>query len=352
VTSTPTYSLEALERRWELEKTPQIGLRLAEQYGFQEKISAAIETLVAGLEVYPTHTASRVALSRHLVDAGRFDEAVPHLEQIVVLDPAHLVANKLLVETYAEVGRTDEARDKLAIYEMMGEGDSDIERLHELLEVAERREKPQSTEPRPAGGPEDVPIEASEGVEHEADQPFSRPNETDTPFPRLPVAASSPAEGDQPFAQAWAQDNLSDYWQAVADEGIFAFEPPEAPEEPVERDESEQPSAAGDSTVTLGELYREQGHSEEAVEVFEEVLAREPENRAAQRGLEVTREPAVVAVPVVPFLAVDAVDAPDVDNAQDEGASEPSSTPGLLERKKLALTSYLGRIRQADTRGL
>ena len=318
MTSTPTYSLEALERRWQLEKTPQIGLRLAEQYGFQEKISAAIETLAAGLEVYPTHIASRVALSRHLVDTGRFDEAVLHLEQIVVRDPAHLVANKLLVETYAGVGRTDDAREKLDIYEMMGAGDADIERLHELLEAAERRGNSQSAELEPAAGPGDVPSEASEGIRR---------------------------EDDQPFAPALAPGRLSDYWQEVAEEGIFTFEPPEEPLELDQPEELDEPGAVGNSTVTLGELYREQGHREEAVEVFEEVLTREPENRAARRGLEVTREPEPAAAPVAPAAG-------DAGDAGDTSASEEGSTSGLVERKKQALTTYLGRIRRADASGI
>lgn len=345
MTSIPTYSLEALERRWQLEKTPQVGLRLAEQYGFQEKISAAIETLAAGLEVYPTHIASRVALSRYLVVTGRLAEAVPHLERIVVRDPAHLVANKLLVEAYASVGRTDDASEKLDIYEMMGAGDADIERLHELLEAAQRRGQPQSAEPEPARGPGDVPTEASEGIQRGTDQPFGRPTEPEPPVPRLSVAESTPAEGDEPFASALAPGKLSDYWQAVAQEGIFTFEPPEESLEPEEPEEPDEPSAVGNSTVTLGELYREQGHREEAVEVFEEVLTREPENQAAKLGLEITTEPAAEAVAVAPGAESEG-------DAEDAVASEDGSKPGLVERKKLALTTYLDRIRQADASGI
>ena len=333
MTSTPTYSLEALERRWELEKTPQVGLRLAEQYRLQDKISAAIETLAAGLEVYPTHTASRVALSRYLVDTGRLDEAVPHLEQIVMRDPAHLVGNKLLVEAYAGVGRTDEAREKLAVYEMMGAGDADIERLAELLEAEQRRGDSESAELDPAGGSGPVPTEVSEGIKRGTDQPFGRPTGLDTLVARVPVAAAVPDEADQPFAPALAPGKLSDYWQKVADEGIFTFHRAEEPE---------QPAAVGDSTVTLGELYWEQGHREEAVEVFEDVIAREPENQSARRGLEVTREPVAEAGP----------GAPPASAAGDADASEDGSTPGLVERKKLALITYLERIRQADASGI
>lgn len=410
------YSLESLERRWQLEKTPQVGLRLAEEHRRRGNLASSIEVLAAGLEVYPTHTASRVALSRDLVDGDRFKEAVPHLEQIVALDPTHLVANKLLVGAYAGVGRVDDARDKLAIYEMMGEGDKDIERLHALLEVADRKgpvaeEKPAAEQP-PTGltestvafaGEEGVdgaavfrqglrvphspeaplapvpdrtpiesrqdsvaPVDEPKGAAPAMSEPFGEPVEpvsTAEATARASGAVSVRAQDDEPFGPA-VFDEAFDYWKDVADEGIFAFEATEGRVSPTFEERggpvsgplglSEPPDSAseardraeiGESSATLGALYLEQGHTEEAVEVFEEVLTREPENEAARLGLEGTGVSPMSDVPTLPAAPVARIEDPAEESRQDAALS-------LVERKKLALVAYLGQIRQAAEAGI
>lgn len=386
------YSLESLERRWQLEKTPQVGLRLAEQYRRQGNLSASIEALTAGLETYPTHTSSRVALSRYLVDGERFEEAVPHLEKIVTLDPTHLVANKLLVGAYAGVGRLEDARDKLAIYEMMAEGDADIDRLHELVSESGSRgssrlvpthsEEEQVMPPlapvAPAGEAAGsklgarsenlLPSAKLESHSIEATSEFARGSvnsaespqdvsldlpfgQIEVPEPELaPEPAARTASVDEPFGLAMTPAKPDAYWQKVADEGIFSFETPE-PAEPVRFEvegeagsgavtlEPDLPGEEPSTTATLGNLYLEQGHKREAKEVFEEVLQREPENEVAQSGLEETREPESAP------LALEAAAEPDATN-------EIVPATSVVERKKQILITYLGQIRQAVAAGV
>lgn len=373
-----SYSLEALERRWQVEKTPQVGLRLAEEHRKNGDLEASIETLAAGLEVYPNHTASRVALSRYLVDGARFSEAVDHLEQIVSLDPAHLVANKLLVGAYAGVGRIEDARDKLAIYEMMGEGDSDIERLQELVRDAEAsRDRPlapaASTEDSGEGdseaetvlparetGAEDRTDSAAGALGEESspvwgtrsDGPEPAPAAETSPLPAgadeeafappaaepaaAPQAAASP---DEPFGAAFEATPASSYWDQVADEGIFALDQESSEAAPEAEDTGDEPAseaasppAAGEAagagaTITLGKLYLEQGHREQAAEAFEEVLAREPNNQAARRELEAVTQTGSTAVPL-------------------------DSTASPVDRRRAALETYRDRLRKAIAAGI
>ncbi len=71
------------------------------------------------------------------------------------------------------------------------------------------------------------------------------------------------------------------------------------------------------ATVTLGQLYLEQGHAAEAQEIFTEVLRREPDNRAAQEALA----------------------------GVERGAGDT-----LAARRAFALTRYLERLRRGSAR--
>lgn len=398
MTADSSYSLEALERRWQLDKTPQVGLRLAEEYRRSADFDSAIVTLASGLEVYPTHTSTRVALSRYLVDAGRFSEAVPHLEQIVSLDPAHLVANKLLVGAYAGVGRVDEARDKLAIYEMMGEGDADIERLRELIETASAEpaaaDDPFETQAAVDSDPGFVPLAetpdapAEPEAEADADRGSASQGTGDhrdltaelasgvrgegagqtaeaTPVEEPAAAAVEPpprevaAGFEEPFGTAFEAVSTSNYWEGVADEGIFSLEadsvlapaapaagedrernPPSASpvfEDAVEAFSVAPPAASTSldansdadtvvgSTVTLAKLYLEQGHRDKAIEVLHEVLKLDPDNQEARRELELIETAAGV---------------------ESDGVSSP------VQRRRAILTAYRTRLRRAVAAGL
>ena len=48
-------------------------------------------------------------------------------------------------------------------------------------------------------------------------------------------------------------------------------------------------SSAGDVTVTLGRLYLQQGHREDAALIFEQLLQQDPDNAEARRGLALAR---------------------------------------------------------------
>src|SRR6185503_13670129 len=96
---------------------------------------------------------------------------------------------------------------------------------------------------------------------------------------------------------------------ALFSEGLFARVPDPEPAAPPEPDRPAPSSvAAPEATVTLGELYRRQGHLGEAAEIFNAVLDREPDNAAAQDGLALTHEaanaaPIAAPAPPEPMLA-------------------------------------------------
>ena len=112
--------------------------------------------------------------------------------------------------------------------------------------------------------------------------------------------------------------------------------PAEEPlEEPVEEAASEPPA-----TATLGDLYLRQGYHAEAERMYREVLEREPENAAAQAGLE-----RIAALGPRP-------EAPEVDARRLLVGYRPDPGLGtdaeLRARKAFVLNRYLERLRQGD----
>ena len=144
-----------------------------------------------------------------------------------------------------------------------------------------------------------------------------------------PEAAQSEAAAapePEPLVSGSAQDG------AASMERTPAASSATRPEESSSRHAASPPRGApvasdGDpgATVTLGRLYREQGHHERAAEVFRTVLEREPGNEEARRELDVAGE---------------------------GSASSDASERTLAERKREVLVAFRARIRQAVAAGV
>lgn len=108
-----------------------------------------------------------------------------------------------------------------------------------------------------------------------ADEPTTEPTWPELDEPGSGATEVWDATLDMPRAAA--------EWMAPAGEPVFEFEV-EAPAAGLE-----QPAAgpaAPAATVTLAQLYLEQGHVEEAERILQEILSREPESRSAREALD------------------------------------------------------------------
>lgn len=303
-----TEFIDELLQRWQADPTPQLSLQLAEELRRLDRRDEAIPVLQRALEEHPNHVAAQVALGRFRLELGQKEEARRILEQVVAHDPTHLVASKLLVGLYLEAGRRRMAQDRLDLYKLLNERDPEIQMLEERL-----------TGRRAAA--------------------VGRP---------LTVAEIAGRTDGGPFVGLWEGLGEEPYWQAVGAEGIFpvagmlarsasaaaALEPESAPELESAPDTApatfEPPPPA--ATLTLADLYLEQGHLDEAESTVREVLDLEPGHAAAlQRLEEIERRregPRAVAPP----------------------AAEGPVSGDLRARKIAALRQYLERIRAAAGR--
>ena len=295
-TSQPT-SLDALHQRWKVDPTPQLSLHLADELGRHNRQAEAVEVLEQTLRAHPEHVAAQVALGRVRLALGQHLPASQVLEKVVTDDPTHLVANKLLVNLYLDLGKEKQARDRLDLYALLNESDPDIEQL-------ERKFAPYVVFRLPS-----LPPPPPDLATLEPPSPAARAPE---------VVAARPTRPADPFPEVWEGIGDGEYWRRIAAEGIFPLSANAAPTEPV--------SSTEEATVTIGELYLQQGHLPEAASTFREVLEREPENLQAREGLEeieLQQAPPVAETPPVGQVA------------------EVESK----ERKARALKDYLRRLR-------
>lgn len=299
-------SIDELRERWEADPSPQLSLQLAEEYRRHDRRQEAVEVLAQALEEHPEHIAAQVALGRYRLEMGELDGARELLEQVAQADPTHLVASKLLVTLYIDAGEKNQARDRLDLYKLLNESDPDIESLEDQLEGR-----------TPAPDVPDAPVAPVE--------------------PKV-VVVDVPRNGD-PFRDLRAGLDSAAYWEAVGAEGIFPVSrapkpsPPAGEPQPETSDVDEVPGA----TVTLANLYMQQGHLEDAKAAFDEVLEREPENSEAMAGLEEVRRLHSESLADSPAIAE-----PPTNDEEADG--------DLGARKIQALNDYLQRIRAAEKR--
>ncbi len=341
--------IDALRERWETERSRGLTLELAGEYRRRGEPERALEVLAADLEIHPEHAAARVAKGRCHLDLDQREQAGRELGQVAIQDPAHLDANQLLAELHIRQGDRARARDRLDLFELLGGDGAVLEALAERLEsaaaepaeaapafetealpVVESEAPPAiETEVLPAvdaevlpavesempaavdtRAPEAEPAMAVDGEPREASRP--EPPESPRPEPSKPgaepltqPAAEEPAPavhaaragagGDpDPFVLLeWIEFDESRYEAALVAEGLFAIPrgvrvaARESAPESATTGAAPAAAPAGEPspTLTLGELYRKQGHRAEAAGIFRQILESQPGNVRAARAL-------------------------------------------------------------------
>ena len=346
----------------------------------QTFVLEAITVLRAGLEAHPRHIASQVLLGRCLVELEQWPEARDLLEGVTKRDPTHLVANKLLVETYLATGLKTEARDRLDLYTLLNDSDPDIEALDQRLSsVAEELPVPETTPSEVVESKGDTPV-ASEVVEpatEEEEIPVA--SEVDSPAPsevvepatsevEIPVASdtvdlepsvtaftrdesettlggSPGGSAPEPFGDLWGDPEQGRLADDLEGGDVFGLtSPAETVEKPSTQSMVPETAVGGEAgtdgeagidgedtpaaTVTLGNLYLQQGHRDDAAAIFAELLNGNADNVAARVGLA-----AATSKTEWPLTALDLV------------AREVLDRAAVGERKAALLRGYLARLK-------
>ncbi|MFL6195243.1 MAG: tetratricopeptide repeat protein [Thermoanaerobaculia bacterium] len=240
--------LAQLKSRWEADPTSRIFLQLAEEYRHQGRVREALEVLDRGLKEHPGYLSALVARGRCLLELGEPEAARDVLERVVKQDATQMVANKLLVRAYLDTGDPERARERLDLYSLLNDRDPEIEELRRRLRAMEQppqvpptsdRSSPGFQGSRPPAPSDDIfdlgPAAAPAPLRRGGDDLFeldapARPAPSPAPAPAVEAAETTEAEADDVlFPGLASRESRRRYLNALAAEGLFAFEPePEA----------------------------------------------------------------------------------------------------------------------------
>lgn len=286
----PATNPKIEELRFRLKTDPRSRLfyQLAEELRRAGHFAEAEQVLRSGLNVYPAYLAAWVSLGRALRELKNDTAAVEALSKAMQLDPGNVVAARLLADAHLSLGDTVEAIKKYKLVHALLPGDEELKNTIERLEREINPPEIHPPEPEPPPPPvilshfaaqEDIPV-----PEPLQDSPFDK---TTPPFdestgdaePMLIAHDESPFEEPADGATVAAFDIEQPsgmHIDAPLEEEADVFAPVVV----------EAPPAEPTNTFTMAELYERQGLVHEAQHIYENILARDPENGDARAKLD------------------------------------------------------------------
>ena len=309
-----------LKKRLELDPGSRLFVALAEEYRKTGRFAEALSTLQKGLLAHPHYVSAQVALGRAYLESGQITEAIATFSKVLVADPGNLVSAKSLADIYLSRGESVESIKKYKLYRALS-GDRNVDDIIQRLEaeiapppppphLSEATVPPPPTFVEKPSGPirHSRSVETSDVREPPAEDPFDitsvtfeagddsapavdegpfgvlsrdmplnlpkhslRPTPTPTPVPPAPVAAQ---EGEEDPAKTRAI-RVSDFLGTSA----RGTSPAPAPEPP-----QQTPAAAPEEAGrTLADLYFAQGHYAEALRIYDDLVAANPQDEEIKR---------------------------------------------------------------------
>ena len=349
--------IEELRFRIKTDPKSRLFYQLAEELRKVKAYEEAEQVLRTGLTHNPAYLAAWVSLGRALREGGKPGDSIEAFTKALQLDPGNAVAARLMADAYLEIGEKLEAVKKYKLVRALLPVDEDLNALIERLEdevnpitilkeppadaaaeAAVAQDSPfavespfagDDTRPKRDDEADSAPFTDEEVGVATADVEPMRVAHEESPFEE-PVAPASTADAldlEQPLgmhvepAPVTAEVPHPSLWP---DEGPAAdvFEPSEPA--PV----LEAPATAPEdlaNTVTMADLYVQQGFIDRAQSIYESILDKDPNNddvRAKLDALESRPRGEGLAVPVEP--PVEAAPAP--------AAAAPNRTSEKLEQ--------------------
>ncbi len=269
--------IDRLEERAARDPRTHTFARLADLYRKAGELDRALQVIESGLRQHPHYLNARIVHARLLRELGRRGEAVVAFERVLQIDSENLVARTALTEM-----REGERPGPAAMPEAPAGAVSSgwLARLE--ADWHSGRDEPPGTPGPPSAEVPEATVEepGSEGATDEADAPEPEP-----------VAESDVAAGPEPAPSTEPEPAPSTEPEpapAVESEPAAAAEPEPEPTAAAWASPGRE-NARDLETATLAELYARQGLLDEAIGIFERLLARDPYNARLATSLEEAR---------------------------------------------------------------
>lgn len=240
--------IERLTELYEKDPTARVFAPLADAYRKSRLYDEAIDILKKGLEIHPDYVSAHLVLARCYYEKDMLQLAKDSLERVLELDQQNVVTLRLLGDILFRLGDEEKA---LARYKEV------IEMDPTNLEVQALMEK---IVPSASKETKSVPIEPH------------------------PVPPEQPPEEKSILSPT----HSAEAGEVLPEEALIGEkETPELEKEgTTKEEEARQPVETSFATLTLAEIYEEQGFLEKALEVYEQLLESNPEDEQLKAKVE------------------------------------------------------------------
>jgi len=392
--------IEELRARLKADPKSRIFYPLAEELRKVSQFTEAEQVLHTGLANHPTYLSAWVSLGRVMRDLGKNDQAVEALTKALQLDPGNVVAARILADAYLALGEKVEAIKKYKLVHALLPSDEELEATIERLEKELHPPAPVPVEPEPVAIPEAAPEQppvmdetpwASEPEAAAEAEVFAAAEEEQATGDAIPMAAT---HAESPFEEPAADFGYSaDAFSIEQPEAMhvepmpvsaelpsevmsaeFESEPetepadffapaaePEPEVEPVMEIglasdmpfpiTAELPPPAADDfskTITMADLYAKQGLVDEARDIYEDILARDPNNDGVRAKLD-----ALTGDVAQPLMSVPEIE-PEPEYEPEPVFAAPAPTEvSVPHTSKIArLEGWLAKVARRDIGGI
>lgn len=327
--------------------TSRLFVPLAEEYLKCDLVDEAIIVLVEGIKNHPSYVAARVMLGKIYLQENRISEAQAEFEKVIAINSDNILAHKKLAVIYQGQGQLPRALETCKKVLMIDPSDKEAKGLMGALEMApdtsvQLEEAAASSSPPLVAGPGPASEAEMKGADPASPiEPVSRVEEilNQDPPPEMsiekgPMLIDSPVFSEEssfgvreePGVSFQAEDNPPEVSEnqkpAAALAEVVGEAPVENPAIAEERNSIREDSWEGDKTVvagfdiasqekesvpsptvevtstsdeedqkeapllsaTLASLYMSQGHYQEAADVYQKLLARDPSDEESREG--------------------------------------------------------------------
>jgi len=313
-----TSEIEKLEKRWAENPKGRNFAPLADAYRKAGELDRALELCTAGLELHPDYVSAHIVFGRCLIDQKNDPGASDVFRKVLTLDPENVLALKILAEIAERGGRHDEAAEwltrLLAADPMNGDA---AEHLARAKSRAAQADEPASPTLDVRGTPADIEtfdgtvdfnavahsaakadgIEVQEEVELKPQDlvveglahtqfeagflgtPPDMAEQDDEPKIDLPLIMPDDVAEAAAAAPAFAEEELPPPFAAAQRTPAPPTPPPAAVALSDDDGAADTAALSGVEPVlteTMAELYLRQGHQEDALRVYQALLAQRP----------------------------------------------------------------------------
>ncbi len=246
--------IERLKEKVDRDPHSKLFVPLAEEYKKIGMLDKAIETLIKGLERYPSYMSARVSLGKIYLDKGMLDKAGAEFEKVVSTIPDNLYAHKKLAEIYGALSMREKAIEELKMVLKLNPLDLDAEKNLSIIEGGVTV-RPEITET----------VETIVKKEKTAEVPTSEPSKE---------LGEALLEGKE-IEETSFEEKMPERVPLTSEE---TFEVPDFTMDEINEALEKGISEESQIDLTLADSYISQGRYGDALNLYKKLLSIEPDN--------------------------------------------------------------------------